>query len=156
MMRPATIILNGPGEFEIGGVFIHGIASPRQSLDDIKNTIFVFEFGDISIAHMGDLDRILNQNQIDALGQVNVLLVPIGGGKTLTAAQAAELVSLIEPNIVVPMHFAQKGLKLELSDVDRFLKEMGVTEIEEESSLRVTKTGLPMEGTEVVVLQPKV
>ncbi len=148
-------ILNGPGEYEIGGVFINGIASPRKSVDDTKNTMFVFEYEDISVAHLGDLDRVLTQNQIDALGQVNVLLVPVGGGNTLTAAQASELVSMIEPNIVVPMHFAQKGLKLDLSEVDRFLKEMGVSDVEEESSLRVTRSGLPEEGTQVVVLQPK-
>ncbi len=148
-------ILNGPGEYEIGGVFINGIASPRKSVDDTKNTMFVFEYEDISVAHLGDLDRVLTQNQIDALGQVNVLLIPVGGGNTLTAAQASELVSMIEPNIVVPMHFAQKGLKLDLSEVDRFLKEMGVSDVEEESSLRVTRSGLPEEGTQVVVLQPK-
>ncbi len=148
-------ILNGPGEYEIGGVFINGIASPRKSVDDTKNTMFVFEYEDISVAHLGDLDRVLTQNQIDALGQVNVLLIPVGGGNTLTAAQASELVSMIEPNIVVPMHFAQKGFKLDLSEVDRFLKEMGVSDVEEESSLRVTRSGLPEEGTQVVVLQPK-
>lgn len=148
-------VLNGPGEYEIGGVFINGIASPRKSVEDTKNTMFVFEYDGISVAHLGDLDRVLTQNQIDALGQVNVLLIPVGGGNTLSAAQASEMVSMIEPNIVIPMHYAQKGLKLELSDVDRFLKEMGVSEVEAESSLRLTRTSLPEEGTQVAMLQLK-
>ena len=148
-------VLTGPGEYEIGGVFINGIASPRKSADDTKNTIFVLEYDGISVAHLGDLDRVLTQNQIDALGQVNVLLIPVGGGNTLSAAQASEMVSMIEPNIVIPMHYAQKGLKLELSDVDRFLKEMGVSEVEAESSLRLTRTSLPEDGTQVALLQLK-
>ena len=148
-------VLTGPGEYEIGGVFINGIASPRKSADDTKNTIFVLEYDGISVAHLGDLDRVLTQNQIDALGQVNVLLIPVGGGNTLSAAQASEMVSMIEPNIVIPMHYAQKGLKLELSDVDRFLKEMGVSEVEAESSLRLTRTSLPEDGTQVAMLQLK-
>jgi L-ascorbate metabolism protein UlaG (beta-lactamase superfamily) len=83
------------------------------------------------------------------------LLTPVGGGNSLNAAQAAELVSILEPNIVVPMHYKIPGLKLDLDDVDRFLKEMGVTESREEASLKITSSSLP-EETETVLLKPKV
>lgn len=146
-----------PGEFEVGGVFIHGIASPRDAVDNPPNTMYVFNYSNVSIAHLGDLSGMLTQSQIDELGQVNILLLPVGGGNTLTASQASELVALIEPNIVIPMHYAIKGLKIELSEVDKFLKEMGVADVQEENSLKITgKSNLPEEGTQVVILQPRV
>ena len=94
------------------------------------------------------------QTQIEALEEVNVLLVPVGAGQSLNAAKAAELVSMLEPNIVIPMHYRIDKLNFELDDVDRFLKEMGATEISEEPSLKITLSNLP-EETEVVLLSPK-
>jgi L-ascorbate metabolism protein UlaG (beta-lactamase superfamily) len=147
-------VLDGPGEYEIGSVFITGIASFSKDGNG-RNVIFVFDMDGISVAHLGDIQQVPEQKEIEALGQVNVLLTPVGGGNSLNAAQAAELVSLFEPNIVVPMHYKIPGLKLDLDDVDRFLKEMGVTEPREETTLKLTTSGLP-EETETVVLKPKV
>ena len=146
--------LTGPGEYEIGGVFVTGIAGPRKTNNDRRNTIFVFEYKGLTIAHLGDIERVPTQAQIDALGQVNVLLLPVGGGNTLNASQAAEVVSMLEPNIVVPMHYAIDGLALELDSLERFLKEIGVTDAEPESGLRVSVGSLP-EETQVVILTPK-
>jgi len=146
--------LSDPGEFEIGGIFITGI----RTISDAKtnqNVIYVFDYNGITIAHLGDMQTVPSQTQIEALEQVSVLLVPVGGGNSLLAAQASELVSMLEPNIVIPMHYKIPGLKLELEDVDRFLKEMGVTEPREENSLRITSSGLP-EETETVLLAPKI
>ncbi len=147
-------VLNGPGEYEIGGVFITGIATFDKE-DNGRNVLYVFDMGGLSVAHLGDLQQVPEQKDIEALGQVNVLLTPVGGGNSLNAAQAAELVSLLEPNIVVPMHYQLPGLKVDLEGVDRFLKEMGITEPREEASLKITASGLPLE-TETVLLKPKV
>lgn len=147
-------ILTGPGEYEIGSVFITAVAGPRKSKNDKRNIIFVFDYKGLTIAHLGDTSRVPSQAQVDALGQINILLLPVGGGNTLNAAQAAEVVSLLEPNIVVPMHYALDGLSLELDSLDRFLKEIGVTDAEPESSLRVTVSSLP-EETQIVTLTPK-
>ena len=147
-------VLDGPGEYEIGSVFITGIASYSKDGNG-RNVIYVFDMDGISVAHLGDIQQVPEQKEIEALGQVNILLTPVGGGNSLNAAQAAELVSLFEPNIVVPMHYKIPGLKLDLDDVDRFLKEMGVTEPREEATLKLTTSGLP-EETETVVLKPKV
>lgn len=145
--------LTGAGEFEIGGVFITGISTSHIDKAS-RNIIFVFHYNGLSIAHLGDLTTVPTQTQIDALEQVNVLLVPVGAGKSLNAAQAAELVSMLEPNIVVPMHYRLPGLKVDFEDAERFLKEMGVTEVTPEASLKVSSTGLPDE-TQIVVLDPK-
>ena len=146
--------LTGPGEYEIGGVFVTGIATNR-SADTPDNILYLFNYSGVTIAHLGDMVKVPTQTQIEALEEVNVLLVPVGGGNSLNAAQAAELVSMLEPNIVIPMHYKIPSLKLELEDVDRFLKEMGVSQPEPESSLKVTSSNVP-EETQIVLLEPKI
>ncbi|MFZ1399145.1 MAG: MBL fold metallo-hydrolase [Candidatus Promineifilaceae bacterium] len=145
--------LNGPGEYEIGNVFITGIVTKSTARAN-NNVIFLFDYDGLKIAHLGDLDKVPSQTEIEALEEVNVLLLPVGGGNSLNAAQASELVSMLEPNIVVPMHYKLPGLNLELDDLDRFLKEMGVTDPTEEDSLKISLTNLP-EETETVILTPK-
>lgn len=142
--------LNGPGEYEIGNVFITAIATVGNA-DSRGNIVYMFDYGELTIAHLGDMQKVPRQTQIEALEQVNILLVPVGGGYSLNAAQASELVSMLEPNIVVPMHYHLPGLKLELETVDRFLKEMGATDLREETSLKLTQSRLP-EETETVLL----
>ncbi len=147
-------VLDGPGEYEIGGVFVTGIATFHKQTGE-RNVVFVFDFNGLTVAHLGDMQEVPTQKQIEALEQVNILLVPVGGGNSLNASQASELVSMLEPNIVVPMHYGLPGLKVKLDDVDRFLKEMGVTEVTEKSSLKITSSTFA-EGTETVLLLPKI
>jgi len=153
-VTPRQHVIDGPGEYEMGGVFITGIATFDESSSS-RNVLYVFDFDGLTVAHLGDMQQVPTQKQIEALEQVNILLVPVGAGKSLNAAQAAEVVSMLEPNIVIPMHYQLPGLKLELETVDRFLQEMGVTDVKEEASLKVTASGLP-EETETVVLLPRV
>ncbi|HSM54795.1 MAG TPA: MBL fold metallo-hydrolase [Candidatus Sulfomarinibacteraceae bacterium] len=144
--------LTGPGEYEIGSVFITGIGT-AQSVNSIENMLFMFDYDGVIVAHLGDMAKVPTQTQIEALEQIHVLLLPVGGGKSLNAAQAAELVSMLDPNIVVPMHYSMPNLNLDLDGVERFLNEMGVTEPTEDSSLRVSSGSLS-EETEVVILTP--
>lgn len=146
--------LSGPGEYEIGNVFITGIATLGEATES-SNILFLFDYNGLTIAHLGDMVEVPTQTQIEALEQVDILLVPVGGGHSLNAAKAAELVSMLEPGIVIPMHYKIPGLKLELEDVERFLKEMGVTDPLEEDSLKLSK-GTVSEETQVVLLSPKV
>lgn len=146
-------VIDGPGEFEIGAVFITGIATFHEETG-ARNVVYLFDFDGLTVAHLGDMQHVPTQKQIDALEQVNVLLVPVGGGNSLNAAQASEVVSMLEPNIVVPMHYELPGLKVELESVDRFLKELGISDVKEEDSLRISSTNLP-EETETVLLVPK-
>jgi L-ascorbate metabolism protein UlaG (beta-lactamase superfamily) len=148
-----THTLTGAGEYEIGGVFITGIET-AQEVGDVPNVLYLFDYQGITVAHLGDMGRVPSQTQIEALEQVNVLLLPVGGGKSLNAAHAAELVSMLEPSIVVPMHYEVPNLKLKLDGVERFLKEMGVSQPEVLASLKVTSSSLP-EETQVVLLTPR-
>jgi L-ascorbate metabolism protein UlaG (beta-lactamase superfamily) len=97
------------------------------------------------------LKQVPSQTEIEALGTVNVALVPVGGGGGLNAAKAAEVISLLEPNIVVPMHYSTPDAKLSLDSLNKFLKEMGLSKPQTQPSLKVTRSGLP-EETHVIVL----
>jgi L-ascorbate metabolism protein UlaG (beta-lactamase superfamily) len=147
-------ILTGPGEYEIGGVFITGVATHRDEKTP-ENILYLFNYGGVTVAHLGDMVKVPTQTQIEALEEVNVLLVPVGGGNSLNAGQAAELVSMLEPNIVIPMHYKIPSLNLELEDVERFLKEMGVTRPEPENSFKITTSSIP-EETQIILLEPRI
>jgi L-ascorbate metabolism protein UlaG (beta-lactamase superfamily) len=147
--------ITGPGEFEIGSVFITGVQMDGQGkkpADTPRNTLYVFDYMGITVAHLGDLHSVPPQNEIEALGTVHIVLVPVGGGSGLNAAKAAEIVSLLEPNIVIPMHYQTPAVKVPLDRLDKFLKEMGLHEAETLPSLKMTKSNLP-EETKVVVLE---
>jgi L-ascorbate metabolism protein UlaG (beta-lactamase superfamily) len=150
--------ITGPGEYEIGGAFITGVdtSSNKQEGDSeiTPNTAYVIDYDSASVCHLGDMNAIPSQTQIEALGTVDVLLVPVGGGKGLNAAQAAEIISLIEPSIVVPMHYRVGKVKVKLDPLSRFLKEMGLGKVNSEPNLKVIKSSLP-EETQVRVLEPK-
>jgi L-ascorbate metabolism protein UlaG (beta-lactamase superfamily) len=148
--------ISGPGEYEIGGVFITGIRmEPRDSKKNgsKSNTLYVFDFEGLAVAHLGDLAYVPTQSQIEDLGAVDIALVPVGGGGALGASEAAEVVSLIEPSIVVPMNFKTGKEEVKLSPVARFLSEMGISKAEAVPVLKATKSGLPDE-TQVIVLAP--
>lgn len=149
-------IISGPGEYEIGGVFITGIRMRSREENNGKakaNTLYVFRFGDVSVAHLGDLAEVPSQRQIEDLGAVDIALVPVGGGGALNPSQAAEVISLLEPSIVVPMHYKTYEKGPDLRTVSGFLKEMGIGKQEALPTLKVTKGSLS-EETQVIVLDP--
>ena len=152
-VKGAKSIIQGPGEYEIGEVFIIGVATYDQTREvPRRNVVYVFDYNALTVAHLGDLDHVPSQSMIDALGPVDIALVPVGGGGGLSSGQAAEVISLLEPSIVIPMHFQTPALRsMELDPVDRFLKEMGINTIEAQAMLRVAPGVLP-EQTQVVLL----
>lgn len=151
-------VIDGPGEFEIGSVFITGVqsdsvgAGKKKNKDGSpRNTVYVFDYDGITVAHLGDLKQTLTQSEIESLGTVNVILVPVGGGGGLNAAKAAEVISMIEPNLVIPMHYSTPATKLSLDSLNKFIKEMGLSKADTQPSLKVTRSSLPNE-THVMVL----
>jgi L-ascorbate metabolism protein UlaG (beta-lactamase superfamily) len=147
-------VIDGAGEFEIGGVFITAVQTAgggKKTKDNTRNILYVFDYEGITVAHLGDLQEVPTQSEVEALGTVNVLLVPVGGGSSLNAAKAAEVVSVIEPNLVIPMHYATSDAKIKLEPLNKFLKEMGLGKVESQPSLKATRSSLPQE-TKVVVL----
>jgi len=153
-VKAKSHVLTGPGEYEIGGVFITGVQTNghgKRSLDEPRNTLYVFDYNGVTVAHLGDLRRVPSQTEIEALGTVHVALVPVGGGGGLNAAKAAEVVSLLEPGIVIPMHYSTPASQLKLAPVSKFLKELGLAKVDTQDVLKVTQATVP-EETRVVVL----
>ncbi len=148
------ITIEGPGEYEVKGVAITGISVFHDSNNGEergKNTAYNIEIDGISILHLGDLGHSLTQKQLEEIGPVDIVLIPVGGTYTINASIAAQVVSQLEPKIVIPMHYKIDGLKFPLDEVDAFLKEMGVGSIEPQNKFTITKDKLPDE-TQVVVL----
>ena len=156
-VRNKKLIITGPGEYEVRSVFITGVATfhdGRKGSVRGRNTIYLCDNGGLKICHLGDLGHIPSQAQIEALNSVDVLLIPVGGVSTINAAQAAEVVSLIEPRLVVPMHYRMPSLAFKLDPVSKFLKAMGLDKIPPHETLSVTKSSLPDE-TQVILLEPQ-
>ncbi len=147
-------VVDGPGEYEIRGVFITGVATRRDRVrgsQGERNTAYLIEIDDLTVCHLGDLGHILTPEQVEQMNDADVLLIPTGGNNTINASQAAEVVSQIEPRIVVPMHFKTEVTTLQLDPVSKFLKEMGVAEVKPLPKLTVHKGGLPEETTVVLL-----
>jgi L-ascorbate metabolism protein UlaG (beta-lactamase superfamily) len=145
--------LDGPGEYEIGGVFLTAIPTGgKKNGKEGRNMAFVFDFEGVNIAHLGDITDVPSRKEVESLGNVHVLLIPVGGGNSLNAAKAAEVINLIEPGIVIPMHYALPGMSAKLNKLDTFTKQMGISKNPEELDvLKVTERDIP-EETRVVVL----
>jgi L-ascorbate metabolism protein UlaG (beta-lactamase superfamily) len=114
----------------------------------------VYDFDGLTVCHLGDLGHTLSQRDVEMLDEVNVLLVPVGGRSTLGAARAAEVIGLLEPNVVIPMHYQTEGLERNLTSVSPFLKAMGVGHVEPQETFKITSSRLP-EGPQVVLLEPR-
>ena len=147
-------LVKGPGEYEISGVLILGIATfhdGERGKKRGKNTVYHMEIDEISVCHLGDLGHVLTGEQVEDIDNVDVLLLPVGGVSTIDAPVAAEVVRQLEPKAVIPMHYKTPALSWELEPVDRFLKEIGAKEVTSQPKLSLTKSNLPA-STQVFLL----
>lgn len=148
------MVISGPGEYEIDGVLIIGVATfhdRERGGERGKNTVYVMEVDEVSVCHLGDLGHTFSAEQVEEIGNVDVLLLPVGGVSTIGAVMAAEVVRQLEPKVVIPMHYKTPALNWMLEPVERFLKEIGVTQINPQPKLTVTKSKLP-DTSQVVLL----
>lgn len=153
-VKGEPFIINGPGEYEIKGIYVDGIHSFHDAEKGGKrgdNIIYRFDIEDISIAHLGDLGHELDDKQLERLEGTDILLVPVGGVYTLDAQKAVSVINQIEPRIVIPMHYKVPGLKIDLGTVDQFLKAIAIKPSYEEK-LKIAKKDLPQDDMQVVVL----
>ena len=155
-VRPGYRLITGPGEYEIREVFIQGVRTYHDSEGGKrlgKNTVYTVEIDDLVICHLGDLGHTLSESEAAALNGVDVLLVPVGGGPTLDASGAAEVIGQIEPSVVIPMQFRTPEGDHDRDPVDRFLKAMGAAAVEPRDRVSIRTSDLG-ETVEVVLLQP--
>ncbi len=154
----SPFIITGPGEYEVGGVYIRGIETFHDTEHGARrglNTVYTIGIEDLTIAHFGDFGEDgLRPETADELGSVDILMIPIGGTYTIDAKQAAKIVKQLEPRFVIPMHYAIKGLSLKIDGIEPFLKEMGAGTVEPIEKFTIKKKDIGTEEkTEVVVLE---
>lgn len=144
-----------PGEYEVSGAVITGISSFHDNSEGGErgiNTIFHLLFDKLNIVHLGDLGQSkLTEEQVAQIGQTDILLIPVGSVYTIDAKAASDIVSQLEPKIIIPMHYKIEGLKFELDPVEGFLKEMGAEGAIPAPKLSITKEKLP-EEPQVILL----
>jgi L-ascorbate metabolism protein UlaG (beta-lactamase superfamily) len=149
-------VVRGPGEYEISDVLITGVASYHDNERGKqlgRNTIYVIHMDDLVICHLGDLGHTLQEEQMEEVADADVLFVPIGGQHTINAAAAAEVISQVEPRVVIPMHYAPAEDDAS-NALNKFCREMGVELVQGQPKLNVTRTTLPAE-TQVVILEAR-
>lgn len=140
-----------PGEFDTKGVTVTGIP---LKLDDRYINIFLIEAEDIKVLNLTHISEFnLKEEELEELGEIDVLILPVGGNKVLSAASASKVVNEIEPKIVIPSHYKMPGLIVDVDSVEKFIKEMG-GKSEKMEKLSIKKKDLPEEGTKVVILEP--
>ena len=147
-------LVAGPGEYEISGILIIGVATSHDAeggKNKGKNTVYLMEVDGISVCHLGDLGHVLTAEQVEEIGNVDALLLPVGGVSTIDAAMAAEVIRQLEPKAVIPMHYKTPALDRELDPVEKFLKEMGMEQIKSQPKLSLAMSSLPV-STQVFLL----
>jgi L-ascorbate metabolism protein UlaG (beta-lactamase superfamily) len=151
-------LIEGPGEYEIKGVFIRGIEASHdksQGKERGKITIYTIEAEEMKICHLGDLgQKELTLEQVEQIGDIDILMIPVGGIYTISAQDSPKIISQIEPKIVIPMHYFLPKLKIKLEGLDKFLKIMGQKEVEPQGKLQIKNKDLLTEKMKVVVLKP--
>jgi len=152
-LRGEPLVLEGPGEYEVGGVQLWGHAAKLKAAEGSiaeRNTVFVVEAEELRVAHLGGLGTPLNAAQEEEIGSVDVLIVPIGGGEVLDAAQAARIVRELEPKIVIPMHYQPK----QGEELEAFVKAVGLEAPAPEARLTVQRRGLG-DTVRLAILEPR-
>lgn len=154
-LRGNPFVIDCAGEYDFKGVLVEGIDSYHDE-DEGKtrggNIIYRIEVEDISIVHLGDLGHVLDNSQLEKLVGTDILIIPVGGKYTLDAKKSVEVISQIEPRIVIPMHYQTEGLAVEgLDPIEKFIKELGI-EPSREEKLKISKKDLPQEDMELVIL----
>ncbi|MBI2040216.1 MBL fold metallo-hydrolase [Candidatus Microgenomates bacterium] len=149
------MVFKDPGEYEVKGVVITGISSFHDNSEGSQrgsNTIFHLMFDGLDIVHLGDLGQFkLSEEQVVQIGQTDILFIPVGSVYTIDGNVASDIVSQLEPKIIIPMHYKIEGLKFELEGVEKFLKEMGAEGVMVQPKLSITKERLPEEPMVVVL-----
>jgi len=154
----SPFLIEGPGEYEIKEVYIEGLSSFHDDSSGKEkglNTIYTIEAEDIRICHLGDLgQKELTPEQLEKIGEIDILMIPVGGVYTIGVKEAVRIMSQIEPNIIIPMHYQIPKLKLKLDGVDKFLKTMGIKSISPLPKLSIKKKDILSEEAKIVILQP--
>ena len=155
-------VLSWPGEYDINGVNIEGysafhFAKSAETADQANCIVVIYNFfvGGFKVCHLSGLGHRLTNELTEVIGDVDILLVPVGGNLVIDAKKAVEVIEQIEPKLVIPMYYKIEGSKLEIEGIDTFLKAVGKTDGVTVQTLDIKKPeDLPVDKTDYVVLEP--
>ncbi|MBI5766012.1 MBL fold metallo-hydrolase [Candidatus Falkowbacteria bacterium] len=155
-IKGEPFVIDGPGEYETKGVFIYGIPAwhdNKEGKERGSTIMYRLIAENMNILHLGDLGDLLTNEQIEKINEVDILLIPVGGIYTIDGKKANEIISQLEPRLVIPMHYKIPGFKTstELHSVDQFIKESGLL-VEKMDKLKIAKKDLPQEETKIILL----
>jgi L-ascorbate metabolism protein UlaG (beta-lactamase superfamily) len=158
IVKGDPFLIEGPGEYEIKNIFIEGIHSwhdEKSGKERGENTIYTIEAEDLRICHLGDLgQKELTEEQLEKIGQIDILMIPVGGVYTISAKEAIKIMTQIEPKITIPMHYSIPHLKIKLDPVDKFFKILGIKKVEPIKKLTIKKKDILPEEAKIVILTP--
>lgn len=157
-IKSEPFVIENPGEYETKGVFVQGIEGFHDNVEGKekgKITIYTIEAEGIRICHLGDLgQKELTVEQLEEIGEIDILMVPVGGKYTIDAKTAANIIGQIEPRMIIPMHYTISGVSVDIDGVGSFLKVMGEEKITPEKKLKISLKDLPQEETKIILLEP--
>jgi len=146
-------LITGPGEYDVKGVYIQGIRGDTNSDKKERTTIYTMEAEGIKLCHLGILGQNeLSSNQLEKINEVDILMLPVGGGKSLDVKKAVKVMSQIEPKIIIPMYYKVPKIKIKLDKIDSFLKELGIKSLEPLPKLNIKAKDLPKDEAKIIVL----
>ena len=150
-------LIEGPGEYEVKNTFIQGIPAfhdDSQGKERGRNTIYTIESEGLKICHLGDLgQKELNEEQLEKIGRVDILMIPIGGIYTISAKESGKIMSQLEPKITIPMHYAIPNLKIKLDSLNKFLKVFAIKSLAPIKKLSIKKKDILADESKIVVLE---
>jgi L-ascorbate metabolism protein UlaG (beta-lactamase superfamily) len=150
-------LVDSAGEYEVKGVFVKAIKSFHDNVEGKErgeNLIFVIESENLRVCHLGDLgQKELSEKQIEEIGRVDVLLIPVGGVYTISAKESVKILEQLEPKIAVPMHYNLPKLKIKLDSLEKFLKLLGIKSLSPEKKLSIKKEDLLQQETKIILLE---
>jgi hypothetical protein len=154
--QDSAFMIDGPGEYEVKGVHVQGIPSlTTKEGKKTQNTIYSIEAEDIQVCALGNLQQAeLTEEQIEKIGNVDILMCPVGDGTAVDAKEALKVMSQIEPSIVIPTNYQVPKLKMNLGALEEFLKAAGVGPIEPLPKLTIKKKEISAEEAKIIVLTP--
>ena len=160
VIKNNPFIIDSVGEYEIKKVIIKGINSyhdNQEGKERGQNTIYIIEMENIRICHLGDFGQnALINGQLEKIGQIDILFIPVGGVFTIDWKSASAIISQIEPRIIIPMHYKISGVKgelLKLDTIDKFCEERGASSKDAVNKFSIKKKDLPQEGSETVIMK---
>lgn len=157
IIKGNPFLISGPGEYEVKKVFIQGTPAfydKSEEKEKGKITIYTIQTEGMKVCHLGDLgQKELSPEQLEKIGDVDILMIPVGGVYTISAKEATKIISQLEPKIVIPMHYKIPKLKIKLEGLQKFLKVMGMKTPETTKQLSIRKKNLPIEGMKIIILK---